>query len=230
MEMNSLKAMLAAQAKEDASNIAHTSELQAKQDHITKLENRVAELETQLAEEKAIIEKLEMDIQNQKEQAEEDLATTAQHRKQRSDQLSPTGQLSPKRSNQLSPTKAVNSAVSIDPSSDDGLQMPMPPSNYVSPDVLAKHKRNLSKLEQELRGERKLRREADGEVIKLRAAINGVQLSDAEVKDLLSQKQQEAPSAKESLRYVIMEYRTRMCEVDHFLVNRLSCTVYLFGF
>mmetsp|Transcript_26395 Transcript_26395/g.61993 ORF Transcript_26395/g.61993 Transcript_26395/m.61993 type:complete len:468 (-) Transcript_26395:1166-2569(-) len=49
---------------------------------------------------------------------------------------------------------------------------------------------------------KKLRRDADGEVIKLRAAINGVQLSDAEVKDLLTQKQQEATGAKENLSSV----------------------------
>ena len=210
MEMNSLKAMLAAQAKEDASNVAHTSELQVKQDEITKLENRVAELETQLAEEKAIIEKLEMDLRNQQDQAAGASATTTLHRKQRS------GQLSPKKA-------AASAADTIDPSSDAGLQMPTPPSNYVSPDVLAKHKHKLSKIEQELRSEKNLRREADGEVIKLRAAINGVQLSDAEVKDLLYQKQQEAPSAKESLRYVVIKYRTRICQVDFLLVHRLSC-------
>lgn len=194
MEMNSLKAMLAAQAKEDASNATHSKELQAKQDEITKLENRVTELENQLAKEKAKIEKLEKDLQNQKEQAAKDLASFGHHRKQRS-----AGQLSPKRSIHLSPN-ATSAPVVIDPSSNNGLQMPMPPSNYVSPDVLAKHKKNLSKLEQQLRVEKKLRRDADGEIIKLRAAINGVQLTDAEVKDLLIQKQQESTGGKESLR------------------------------
>jgi uncharacterized coiled-coil protein SlyX len=199
LEMNSLKAMLAAQAKQDASNSAHTNELQLKQDEISKLENRVAELESQLAKEKAIIEKLEKDLQHQKEQAAHDLAAVGHHRKQRSVQLSP--QRSGKES----------APVSIDPSAASGLQMPMQPSNYVSPDVLVKHKKNLSMLEQQLRAEKKLRRDADGEVIKLRAAINGVQLSESEVKDLLIQKQKEASGAKESLRYVMMTYRTNIC-------------------
>jgi len=192
MEMNSLKAMLAAQAKEDASNTAHSNELQAKQQEIKKLEDRVAELETQLAKEKAIIEKLEVELQNQKEQAAKDMAAVAQHRKQRS-----SVQVSPQRSTQLSP-KAGKAPVAIDPSVGNGLQMPGPPSNYVSPDILAKHKKNLLRLEQELRSEKKLRRDADGEVIKLRAAINGVQLSDSEVKDLLVQKQKDGDQSLSS--------------------------------
>jgi myosin-5 len=200
MEMNSLKAMLAAQAKQGASDAAHTAELQAKQDEIAKLESRVAELEAQLAKEKEIIEKLEKDLQNQKEQAAKHLASVGHHRKQRSAQMSPT----------LSPSKGTTTTVNIDPNA-SGLQMPpMAPSNFVSPEVLVKHKKTLSKLEQQLRLEKKLRRDADGEVIKLRAAINGVQLSDAEVKDLLLKKQQEAAGAKESLRYVMNKDGTKI--------------------
>ena len=93
----------------------------------------------------------------------------------------------------------------VDPGSSSSLQMKNLPSNFVSPDVLAKHKHKVSKLEEELRAERKLRRDADGEIIKLRAAINGVQLNEAEVNDLLAQKLHETPSSKESLRYVFKE-------------------------
>ena len=222
MEMNSLKAMLAAQAKEDASNTAHSNELQAKQQEIKKLEDRVAELETQLAKEKAIIEKLEVELQNQKEQAAKDMAAVAQHRKQRS-----SVQVSPQRSTQLSP-KAGKAPVAIDPSVGNGLQMPGPPSNYVSPDILAKHKKNLLRLEQELRSEKKLRRDADGEVIKLRAAINGVQLSDSEVKDLLVQKQKDGD---QSLRYVLLGFlgQPQWCsnlysfERDVCVLSKLPC-------
>jgi len=181
MEMNSLKAMLAAQAKEDASSAAHIFELKEKQDEITRLENRVAELETQYAEQKAIIEKLEADMKNQQEQAAQELAN-AIHRQKRF-----SAQHSPKRGSSI--------AVSVEPSA--SLQIPMPPSDYVSPDVLAKHKNKLSNLERQLRAEKKLREDADGEVIKLRAAVKGVQLSDADFNDLLSKKQEEA---KASLR------------------------------
>ena len=185
MEMNSLKAMLAAQAKEGASNAAHEAELKAKQDEIAKLEHRVTELEAKLAEEKALIEKLEQDLVHQKEQAKKDLVS----------RVSPAPRSAP---------------VSIDPSAaaPAGVQMPSMPANYVSPDVVKHHKKQLSKIEQMLRVEKKARRDADGEVIKLRAAINGVQLSDAEVKDLLIQKQKEAAGT----RYVT-DCRTNVCLV-----------------
>jgi myosin heavy subunit len=183
MEMNSLKAMLAAQAKEDASNLAHTQELEAKQAEIGKLEKRVSDLEKQLAEEKAIIERLEAELKAEKENDSMNAASTHVHHHKRSG---------------VSPA-VVKASVEVDPS----LQLPNLPSNYVSPDVLAKHKRHLAKLEEELRAERMHRREADGEIIKLRAAINGVQLNEAEVQDLLSQKLQTEPSTTGSLRYAL---------------------------
>ena len=62
----------------------------------------------------------------------------------------------------------------------------------VSPEVLAEHMAQLSRLEDELEAERKHRRAADGEIIKLRAAMGGVQLSDSDVNALL-------PKAMESL-------------------------------
>jgi myosin heavy subunit len=186
MEMNSLKAMLAAQAKEDASNIAHTKELDAKQEEIDKLTKRVAELETQLANEKAIIQKLEAELKAQKEQNALDVTSAHTHGHSH-------------RRSGVSPAVAKNA---IDLEQHGGLQMPNLPADYVSPEVLAKHKRHLARLEEELREERQHRRQADGEIIKLRAAINGVELTDAEVHDLLAQKLQQAPAAKASLRYV----------------------------
>ena len=192
MEMNSLKAMLAAQAKQDASSIAHSNELEVKQKEIAKLEQRVAELETQLAEEKMIIAKLEIDLENQQQITTEAMRSAGQHRKQQS-----SGNLSPKK------LAVVNE---IDPSSLGALQMPNLPSNFVSPDVLAKHKLKISSIQDELRAEKMLRQKTDVEVIKLRAAIDGVQLSEAEVNDLLAQKLQEAPSQKGSLRYVSKKY------------------------
>ena len=47
-----------------------------------------------------------------------------------------------------------------------------------------------------------MRLEADGEVIKLRAAINGVELSETEVNDLLAKKIREASMKKASIRCV----------------------------
>ena len=171
-EMQSLKAMLAAQAKEGASNAAHEKELEAKQAEIIKLEKRVAELEKQLAAEKEIIEKLEADLAAEKAKVPASDPT-----------FSPVGE-----------------RTTADPDATN-LQMPSLPSNYVSPEIVAKHRRHLGRLEEELKAERNLRREADGEIIKLRAAINGVELNDSEVNALLAQKLSEAPK-KAEVRYV----------------------------
>merc|ERR1712228_1059060 len=56
----------------------------------------------------------------------------------------------------------------------------------VNPAVLTQHLAEIARLERELEVEKKSHREADGEIIKLRAAINGVQLTDAYVKDLVA--------------------------------------------
>mmetsp|Transcript_13456 Transcript_13456/g.19394 ORF Transcript_13456/g.19394 Transcript_13456/m.19394 type:complete len:521 (-) Transcript_13456:463-2025(-) len=68
------------------------------------------------------------------------------------------------------------------------------PANYVSPEKLAEHQAHIRKLEEELQAERNLRREADGEIIKLRATVNGVQLNDGEVHDLLAKQLESAPT------------------------------------
>jgi myosin heavy subunit len=179
-EMQSLKAMLAAQAKEGASNAAHEKELEAKQQEIDKLEKRVAKLEKQLTAEKQIIEKLEADLEVQKQMARQSIVAPG----------------SPGRKS-MTPIPQP-SAADVDTSK---LQMPNLPKNYVSPEVVAKHKKQIAQLEVELKAERNQQREADGEIIKLRAAINGVQLNKAEVDALLVEKQEAAPK-KAEVRYV----------------------------
>jgi len=169
-EMQSLKAMLAAQAKEGASNLAHEKELEDKQAEIDRLDKRVKVLEKEVADNKATIEKLEADLATQKENA----AQAPMH----------VTDISPMPSRQISDATGAP-------------QMPNMPKNYVSPEVVAKHRKHLATLEQELKAERDLRREADGEVIKLRASINGVELDDKEVDALLAQKVEEAPKKAE---------------------------------
>jgi myosin heavy subunit len=200
-EMQSLKAMLAAQAKEGASSLAHTQELDSKQQQIDDLEKRIAELEKQLVSEKAIVEKLEADLKAQQEAALD--AAHSQH----PTPGSPRGSVHRKRSG-MSPAYQTSSRdipmyASGDLGSSSLLQMPNLPTNFVSPEVVAQHKAQLVRFEEELKTERKIRREADGEIIKLRAAINGVQLNDSEVDALLAQKMESAPKI-EKQRYVLL--------------------------
>ena len=188
-EMQSLKAMLAAQAKEGATSLAHAKVLDIKQAEITKLEKRVAELEKQLAAEKSVIEKLEAEMHAQNQQMQrssEPGSPRGQHRKTSS-------------GHRVSPANNPSYAPDTDMSH---LAIPSLPSNYVSPEVVAHHKSNLAKLEDELKAERKLRRQADGEVIKLRAAINGVELGAEDIDALLATKLETTPKRADKPRYV----------------------------
>jgi myosin heavy subunit len=188
-EMQSLKAMLAAQAKEDAAGAVHKKELEAKQAEVARLEKRVQELEKELAEEKATIEKLEADINSQAKE----IARLQE----------PASPRSPLRhsSHHRKRTSSVDN---------DKLAMPDLPEDFVSPHVLAQHKAHLRKLEEELKAERKHRREADGEIIKLRAQISGVELKADDVDALLAKKLESAPpppppEERKIERYVLLK-------------------------
>jgi myosin V len=171
-EMATLRAMLAAQAKESNATAAHEKALAEKQARIAELEKRVAAIEKELEEAKKMVEKLEGDIKRQSESAANDKETIYQLK-----------------SRGVGPaiSSPSTSAHRKKPSSADFGPLPAGvPSDYVSPEALAEHRARVAKLEEELDEERKLRRQADGEIIKLRAAINGVKLDDQMVSALLA--------------------------------------------
>ena len=218
MEMQSLRAMLAAQAKEDASNSRHTKELEEKQAEIARLEKQIADMESRLSVEKATVQKLEAELEAQKERSAKDLAN-AQMRAATQSVAAPA---SPKNKG-----KSPHHEPRVSDAELQSMSMPSLPSNYVSPEVVAKHRASVSRLEEELKQERKLRRNADGEIIKLRAAINGVQLNDSEVEALLAQKLQEStPKATEryvpfALHSIVPLIGIVTVRLMHYLVARL---------
>jgi hypothetical protein len=163
-EMTSLRAMLAAQAKQGAATKEHERALAVKQKEIDDLEKRVAALEKELMEAKSVVQKLESDIGNQRTMSAQDKETIAQMKKRGFDPK--LGRRPPVMESGPPPEGA--------------------PAGSVSPEVLAEHRSHVARLEEELEGERRFRREADGEIIKLRAAINGVKLDDTMVRDLLA--------------------------------------------
>jgi myosin-5 len=163
-EMTSLRAMLAAQAKQGAATKEHERALAVKQKEIDDLEKRVAELEKELLEAKSVVQKIESDLGNQRTMSAQDKDTIAQMKKRGFD---------PKLGRRP-------------PAIETGAPPEAAPSGSVSPEVLAEHRSHVARLEEELEGERRFRREADGEIIKLRAAINGVKLDDTMVRDLLA--------------------------------------------
>lgn len=184
-EMASLRAMLSAQAKEGAASEQHKKELKEKEDQITELEKRIAEIEKELKAAKAKVEKLEAEAIMQAEQSTKD------REKLKSGQNRRPGVIHTRSQSSVEAPESPGGRRRKNMSGDVGAVMALPsgvPEDYVSPEVLAQHRANVAILEEELDAERRFRREADGEIIKLRAKINGVELNDSDVQDLLAQK------------------------------------------
>jgi myosin heavy subunit len=186
MEMASLRAMLAAQAKEGESEARNAKELQEKQDKIDKLEKRVAELEAEIEEAKKVVEKLEADIKKQAEKHSSEKDQLEQRVQYYSSKAAQTA--TAKRTSTVMPSSPQGKRKTVDVA-----ELNLPPLKEgegvsVDPEMLAQQRAHVQKLEDQLEAEKKLRREADGEIIKLRAAINGVKLNDSEVDALLGKK------------------------------------------
>lgn len=207
-EMASLRAMLAAQAQSDASKAANEKEMGDKQREIDRLEKRVAQLEAELEQKKALIAQIEEKMKIQKENAAAELNklqhqvhhlnTTKSHRR------SPTPP-SPGGHSRVSPNVSHRKT-------DTETSLPVVSEDMVSPEVLEQHKAQLRKLEDELEAERQHRRAADGEIIKLRAAMGGVQLSDSDVNALLPQAMESLPPAETETIDEEAEYEERLDE------------------
>jgi hypothetical protein len=98
----------------------------------------------------------------------------------------------------------------------------------VSPEVLAEHRAQVIRLEEELEAERQHRRAADGEIIKLRAAMGGVQLSDSDVNALLPQAMESLAPAKEETIEEGEEEEERLDE--RYVLPNLRKVVFLLHF
>ena len=191
-EMASLKAMLSAQAKEDSSRIEYEKELQAKQKDIDRLEKRVAFLEEELERKKALVNQLEEKMAAQKEKAASDLSKL-QHQ---------VHHLGSHRRTATPPSPGGHRGATSSPmfrerkTADGDGALPPLPEYTVSPEMLAQHQAQIVRLEEELEAERTHRRQADGEIIKLRAAINGVVLNDSDVSALLPKTLESGPPTR----------------------------------
>lgn len=193
-EMASLKAMLAAQAQAGASSAEFEKQMKQKEDEIAGLEKRISDLESDLAKEQAMLKTMEEKMQKQKDKfgVEKELMEKL-HK----------GQLNEMQKQIRKAPIPASTKHTSRKQADVG--MATLPSNYVSPEILAKHEANVARLEEELEAERKLRREADAEIIKLRATISGVQLQESDVQDLLAQQLESAPPQARKLPSTIGE-------------------------
>eukprot|EP00522_Entomoneis_paludosa_P005598 CAMPEP_0172451804 /NCGR_PEP_ID=MMETSP1065-20121228/9679_1 /TAXON_ID=265537 /ORGANISM="Amphiprora paludosa, Strain CCMP125" /LENGTH=1627 /DNA_ID=CAMNT_0013203775 /DNA_START=258 /DNA_END=5141 /DNA_ORIENTATION=+ len=189
-EMASLRAMLAAQANQTNASIEHDKALAEKQAKIAELEKRVAEIEKELAEAKDLVGKLEAKIKAQDEQSKADKESIYQlkSRGYTGGQPQSGGGTKARRGSATGAAPPTVQTVVVQANADGSVPdgAISVPANYVSPEVLAEHRSRVARLEEELDEERRLRRDADGEIIKLRAAMNGVKLDDSMVSALLA--------------------------------------------
>jgi len=184
LEMASLKAMLQAQAKGDANKKENTEAINAKQQIISKLEKRVAELEAELEREKAIVQKLEQDMETQKKRTalQLELLQKQSEKMQRNALLAAPASPKPHSAHSARSPRAASrtrGGAPLSPGANVVIQ------EVVKPELLAEHKAMVTQLEQELEKERKFRNDADSEIIKLRAAMSGVNLNESDVAALL---------------------------------------------
>ena len=181
-EMASLRAMLSAQAKQGAADSAHAKELAEKEKQIAELEKRISQIEKELEDAKAQVEKLEFETKKYHDELLVDKETIRGLQSRRPGVIHT-------RIPSLDAPPSPESRRTRNISGDVGMgTLPSFPSNYVSPEELAKHRSKVATLEEELEAERRFRRQADGEIIKLRAKVNGVDLNDDDVNDLLAQR------------------------------------------
>ena len=151
-EMASLKAMLQAQAANDAGKEKYEKAIKEKQAEIDRLEARIAQLEASLAKEKENVQKLENELASQKEgnrkltsdlqYQKEKVAQTPMRRKQSSDGV---------KAEQLAEATVIGATMS----SED----------------LAQHHAEVARLEEELEEERKMGRAMRIQIKNLRSSM-----------------------------------------------------------
>ncbi len=196
MEMASLKAMLAAQAKGSADKEQMDNAIKAKEEEIKKLEKRIVELESELEERKAIVETLELEIAAQVAQSSKDTSTIKEleqksnalenENKQQAHRLQKLQKLQQSQSTPLpsSPLRQRSSQQKLSSSEEAGIAETVKTvtvtQTVIDPEVLAEHKAHVARLEEELETERSCRREADSEITRLRAQIGGIALSEVD--------------------------------------------------
>mmetsp|Transcript_20189 Transcript_20189/g.28393 ORF Transcript_20189/g.28393 Transcript_20189/m.28393 type:complete len:412 (-) Transcript_20189:1013-2248(-) len=197
--MASLKAMLSAQAKGDASKAESEKEIKKKEMQIAILEKRIVELEEQLEKEKAILKEMEDELVSRKEQSSKDVSTINvlkeknqnlmienQNLQKQHQNIPLIQQTSPKyvgdNGNNQIPPSTVIAPQSMPPA--DGVHVQTIVQKVVDTEALTQHKAHIAKLEEELDAEKFARREADGEIIKLRAQINGINLNEMDIQAL----------------------------------------------
>ena len=138
------------------------------------LEARIKQLEKELDNEKSNSNGLEKEVKAQKVQVQKLLEDMQKLRKQKQEEIQNL-------------RKQQRAIPSVQTTSDVEKRHPQAPAMQTpfSLNELAEHQAMVAKLDEELETERRFRREADGEIIKLRAQMSGVTLEDSDVDALI---------------------------------------------
>jgi uncharacterized coiled-coil protein SlyX len=182
LEMASLKAMLEAQAKGNANRQESERQMKIKEEEILRLEKRIAELEVDLDKERATIKKLEGDLEKERseisKQKEHITVLTEQNSNLQHQVLVPPSPLSKhiRRETPVSPKLVAPGSPNARQSSD---------GDRIDSAKLEEQRKLVIQLERELEKERQTRREADMQLIKLKASMNGIILNDEDAQSLL---------------------------------------------
>jgi len=153
-EMASLKAMLQAQAANDAGKEKSEKAIKEKQDEIDRLESRIAQLEAALAKEKKKVQKLENNLSSQKE-GNRKLTSDLQYQREKTATVQTP--MRRKHSSEGVTAEQLAEAVVI--------------GATVSSEDLAQHHAEVARLEEELEEERKMSRAMRTQIKNLKSTI-----------------------------------------------------------
>jgi len=238
-EMAGLKAMLNAMAKGEASSKESEARLQEKEQQIAVLENKIKVLERELETERLNVARLEKELEfveraspsafslqhiapvespktyHRRHHTSESVVARQHHTTEPT--VPPQTPLRtiepivpPKTPLRIQDEGRENISLIANESSTPAR---VSGSAAIHAEAIAEYKDKISRLEKELETERKAHREKDVEIIKLRAKINGVKLSDVDLQAMMApvdgKLQPPAPSEQQILENVAKEENLR---------------------
>jgi DNA repair exonuclease SbcCD ATPase subunit len=163
MEMASLRAMLQAQAANDAGKAESEKAIKEKEKEVKQLEIRVAQLERDLANEKEFVQKLEKQLAEEKENNRK----TIQELQYQKELVVKSPQVS-EHSRKHSRAQSAGPSVSA-----EAVAEAVVVGHTITPEALAMHRAEVARLEAQLEEERRMRHAASREIKSLRSAIEG---------------------------------------------------------
>lgn len=197
-EMAGLKAMLNAMAKGEASSKESEAKLQEKEHQIALLESRIKELEKELEQQKLNVVRLEKELEFIARTSHSEIppppaapeTPKSYHRRHHTSEtvvpryVHPVEPLELTKASLLTRDKGQENVSQS--ANDASTPSRVSGSAAIHAEAIAEYKEKISMLEKELESERKAHREKDVEIIRLRAEINGVKLSDGDLQAMIA--------------------------------------------